>query len=304
MTDLPPQNIEAEEAVLSALLIDNKLIDDVRDILSGSDFYRTAHQKVYTAILDLYVREKPVDLVTLTGELRSRNELESIGGAVFLAKLIDEAPMATSMVHYARLVANCGIRRRLILAAHKISQKANELHEDIDDVVDGCQQAILGVNVSDTVKHSTSSEDLINIMDELENVWDHKILITGVPVGFGSFSRSLCGFQKGDLIILAGRPSMGKTAIAMQMVKNAADAGFKPFVFSLEQPKSQLYHRMLAAETRIPTTAFRSGYWTRDDWSKIANASSELANLSFRIDDRGGLSYKEIRKVARIARFT
>jgi len=302
MDYVPPNNIEAEESVLSALLIDNKYIDDVRDILAAGDFYRTANQKIYGAMIDLYIQEKPVDLVTVMAELRSRNELETVGGAAYLSRTIEAAPMATSVVHYARLVANCSIRRKLILAGHKITQKANSLHENIDDVLDSCQQAVLGVNAADDIKHATASEDLIEIIDQLEAVWDHKILITGVPVGFGSFTRSLCGLQKSDLIILAGRPSMGKTAIAIQMVKHAADADYRPFVFSLEQPKSQLYHRLLASETRIPTTAFRSGYWSKDDWYKISDASANLAQLKFRIDDRGGLSYKEIRKVARMAK--
>ncbi len=300
--NLPPQNIEAEESVIASILIDNTIIDDIRDLLSPDDFYKTAHKIIYRSMMDLHIDNNPVDLVTVVNKLRSNNELEKVGGAIYLSRVIDTAPYAANIIHYAKMIINCCVRRRLIVVSNQIQNTAFDLSENIDDIVDSCQQQIFGVTISDVKKHNSVTDDLIEVIDELEIVWEKKILITGVPVGFAPFDRALCGLQNGDLIILAGRPSMGKTALVMQMMKNSAVEGYRPFVFSLEQPKKQLYHRLLASDSRIPTTAFRSGYWNKDDWKLIADASATLSGTNFKIDDRGGLTYKEIRKTARFAK--
>ncbi len=298
---LPPQNIEAEESILSAILIDNGALLDVAEIISPEDFYRPAHQKIYAAILRLFTQNEPVDLVTLANALKELGHLEKTGGAAYLAALVDTVPVATNAQHYARIIYEKACLRRLIEKANAISRKCYEDQGDVAGVIDFAETAVFEIAEQ---KISPSFYPISQIIDEnisaLEERQGNKALITGTPTGFTELDRLTAGFQPSDLIIIAARPSMGKTAFALNITRNAAlAAGMPVAVFSLEMSRQQLSMRLLCAEARVDASKLRSGFFSQDEWLKITDAAGVLEEAPIFIDDSPDVSAMEIRAKAR-----
>lgn len=298
---LPPQSIEAEESILSTILLDNGTLLDILEILSPEDFYRTAHQKIFAAIAELFAKAEPVDLVTLTNFLRDKNQLEDIGGAAYLARLVDTVPSAINVEHYARLVRDKSSLRSLIAKANEIVQNCYNDGGDLDQVLDFAENAVFEISEN---KHKAAfhpiSKIIENNIDALEERQGNRALVTGVPTGFTELDVKTAGLQNSDLIILAARPSMGKTALALNIARNASIEGNVPVaIFSLEMSKEQLSMRMLCAEARVDSSRIRSGFLNPDDWTRITNAAGVLSEAPLYIDDSPDISATSIRTKSR-----
>jgi replicative DNA helicase len=298
---LPPQSIEAEESILSAILLDNSILLDVLEILTPEDFYRTAHQKIFAAINDLFGRAEPVDLVTLANALRDKGQLDEIGGAAHLARLVDTVPSAVHVAHYARIVRDKSCLRRLIAKAGEITQKCYQETGELDRVMDFAESAVFEISEN---KHRAAFFPLSGIIESnisaLEDRQGNRALITGVPTGFSRLDHMTSGLQRSDLIILAARPSMGKTALALNIARNAAFEGNVPVaIFSLEMSKEQLSLRMLCSEARVDSSRVRGGFLNPEDWNHITDAASVLSDAPIFIDDSPDISATSIRTKSR-----
>jgi replicative DNA helicase len=298
---LPPQNVEAEESILSAVLIDNHTLLDVLEILTPEDFYRSAHQKIFSAVSDLFSKNEPVDLITLSNILKEKGHLEEVGGATYLAKLVDTAPLAVNAQHYAKIVHNKASLRRLIENANKIAQRCYEDHGDVDDLIDFAEKSIFEISGN---KNKQSfyplSQLILSNIDALEERQGNKTLVTGVPSGFSRLDNMTSGLQNSELIILAARPSMGKTALALNIARNAAvDANIPVAIFSIEMSREQLSMRLLCAEARTDSARLRSGFFSREDWVNLTNAAEVLSEAPIYIDDSPDISAMAIRTKAR-----
>jgi replicative DNA helicase len=298
---VPPQNTEAEESLLSAILVDNTALLEVVEVLSAGDFYRTAHQKIYAAMTDLFDRAEPIDLVTLSNHLKEKGQLETVGGAAFLARMVDVVPMAANAQHYARIVHDKAVLRRLIEKANAISKRCFQEQGPADEIVDFAESAIFEVTDKKARQAFYPLSKLIDVnIDFLEEKQKNKSLVTGVPTGFGQLDNLTSGLQNSDLIILAARPSMGKTALALNIARNAAvEAGVPVAVFSLEMSKEQLSLRLLCSEARIDSSRLRSGFFSMEDWQRLTDAAGVLSAAPIFIDDSPSLSAMEVRAKSR-----
>jgi replicative DNA helicase len=298
---LPPQSIEAEESLLSAILLDNNTLLDVVEILAVADFYRTAHQKIYAAIIELFDKGEPIDLVTLANNLKEKGQLEGVGGASYLARLVDAIPLAVNAQHYAKIIADKASLRRLIEKANAIAKRCYDDRGNVDDVIDFAEASIFEISERKTSQSFFPiSRLIIRNIETLEENQGNKSLVTGVPMGFGLLDNLTSGLQKSDLIILAARPSMGKTALALNIARNAAvDSQIPVAVFSLEMSKEQLSLRMLCAEARLDSSRLRGGFFSMADWHRLTDAAGILSESPIYIDDSPSLSAMEIRAKAR-----
>ncbi len=299
--NLPPHSIEAEESILSAILIDNNTLLDVFDILTSEDFYKTAHKIIFSAIADLFAKTEPVDLVTLSNILKEKDQLEKVGGATYLAHLVDAVPLAVNAQHYARIVHDKASLRRLIDKANIIARRCFEDRGNVDEVIDFAESSIFEISQNKTYKAFYPISKLIEVnIDTLEERQGNKALVTGVPTGFTLLDQMTSGFQNSDLIIIAARPSMGKTALALNIARNAAINDNIPVaLFSLEMSKEQLSMRMLSSEARLNSSRLRSGFISQEDWISITEAAGSLSNAPIYIDDSPDISAMEIRAKAR-----
>ncbi len=298
---LPPQNIEAEESIISAILIDNNTLLDVIEILAPEDFYRTAHQKIYGAITDLFDRAEPIDLVTLANRLKEKGQLEEIGSASYLARLVDTVPLAVNAQHYAKIVHDKASLRRLIEKANAIVKRCFEERGNADDIIDFAEAAVFEISEKKSQQaFYPISKLILGNIETLEEKQGNRSLVTGVPTGFSHLDNLTSGFQNSDLIILAARPSMGKTALALNIARNAAvDAGIPVAIFSLEMSKEQLSLRMLCSEARIDSSRLRGGFFSMEDWHRLTDAAGVLSEAAIYIDDSPSLTAMEIRAKAR-----
>jgi replicative DNA helicase len=274
---------------------------DVIEILAPADFYRTAHQKIYTAIIDLFDKTEPIDLVTLTNRLKEKGQLEEIGGASYLSRLVDTVPLAVNAPHYAKIVHDKASLRRLIEKANAIVKRCFKEEGKADEVIDFAESAIFEIteNKSQQAFYPISKIIPGNI-DSLEELQGNRSLVTGVPTGFSQLDNLTSGFQNSDLIILAARPSMGKTALALNIARHAAvDAGIPVAIFSLEMSKEQLSLRMLCSEARMDSSRLRGGFISMEDWGRLTDAASVLTQSPIFIDDSASLTAMDIRAKAR-----
>ena len=299
--NLPPQNIEAEESLISAILVDNNTLLDVIEILAPEDFYRTAHQKIFAAITDLFNKAEPIDLVTLANKLKEKGHLEEIGSASYLARLVDTVPLAVNAQHYAKIVHDKAALRRLIEKANAIVKRCFEERGNADDVIDFAESAIFEISEKKSQQaFYPLSKIILGNIETLEENQGNRSLVTGVPTGFSRLDNLTSGFQNSDLIILAARPSMGKTALALNIARNAAvDANIPVAVFSLEMSKEQLSLRMLCSEARIDSSRLRGGFFSMEDWHRLTDAAGILSESPIYIDDSASLSAMDIRAKAR-----
>jgi replicative DNA helicase len=298
---LPPQNIEAEESILSAILLDNNTLFEILEILSPEDFYKSVHQKIFTCITELFSKNDPIDLVTLTNILREKDWLEKAGGATYIANLVDTAPLAVNAQHYAKIIHDKACLRRLIEKTNIITRRCFEDRGDVDNVIDFAESSIFEISENKIKPAFYSIGKLIEgNIDALEERQGNKTLVTGIATGYTKIDELTAGFQKSDLIILAGRPGMGKTAFALNVAKNAAvDENIPVAIFSLEMSKEQLSLRMLSSEARIDSSRLRRGFITQDDWIKITDAAGILSQAPILIDDSPNITTLEIRAKSR-----
>ncbi len=298
---LPPQSQEAEQSMLGGLMIDNESINKVVEIVSPDDFYRESHRKIFSAVLALYQRNEPSDLVTVTAELKSRGELDQAGGPSYLASLVDKVPTAANAASYARLVREKAILRQLIDGATRIAELAYREKGDVDEFVDSAEKIIFDVAQKRIRQGFASVKDIVKAsFKAIEQLYERKELLTGVATGYREFDRLTCGLQRSDLIVIAGRPSMGKTAFALNIVEHAAiENGVNCAVFSLEMSKEQLVQRMLCSRAEVDASKLRGGFLAESDWPRLTRAAGLLSEAPVFIDDTPALNVLEIRAKAR-----
>ncbi len=298
---LPPQNIEAEESILGGILIENEAINRVTEILDADDFYRDAHRKIFNALINLSERDEPADLITLTNELRKTDQLDSIGGASYLTSLIDSVPTAANIEYYAKIVKEKAILRKLIQTSTEIITQSYEDRGDVEVFLDEAERAIFEISEKRVRPSFYPIRDIVKeSFKTIERLFQKKELVTGVPSGFKELDRMTAGFQPSDLIIIAGRPSMGKTAFCLNVAQYAAIENKIPVaVFSLEMSKEQLVIRMLCSEAHVEGTRLRTGYLNESDWPKLTIAAGNLSEAPIYIDDTAALSVLELRAKAR-----
>jgi replicative DNA helicase len=298
---LPPQSLEAEESILSAILVDNDTLLEVLEILSPKDFYRSAHQKIFAAISELFSKSEPIDLVTLSNILREHDRLEEIGGATYLANLVDTVPLAANAQHYAKIVYDKACLRRLIEKSNEITKRCFEDRGDVDNVIDFAESSIFEISENKIRPAFYPIGEIIESnIDALEERQGNRALVTGVATGFTKIDELTAGFQKSDLVIIAGRPGMGKTSFALNIAKHAAvDANIPVAIFSLEMSKEQLSLRMLSCDARIDSSRLRRGFISQDDWIKITDTAGVLSQAPIFIDDSPSITAMEIRAKSR-----
>jgi len=297
---VPPQNTEAEQALLGSMLLDQEVIDQVVDIVKSSDFYQDAHKVIYEVILDLHQEGQAVDLVTLTDALRSRGLLERVGGVSYLAVLSSVVPTAANAEYYAKIVAEKAVLRQLIVTATSIVQKGYEGGEDVAQLLDEAERMILQVSNDRRQEGFVPIKDLlIHTLDYLENLAQHKEGLTGVPT-FRDLDRLLSGLHNSDLIVCAARPGMGKTSFCLNIAQRVAIKYKIPVaIFSLEMSKEQVVLRMLSSEAMVDQSKLRSGFLQEEDWKRLAMAAGRLAEAPIYIDDTPGINVLEVRAKSR-----
>ncbi|HUI27596.1 MAG TPA: replicative DNA helicase [Candidatus Kryptonia bacterium] len=298
---LPPQSLEAEEAVIGGILIDNNALDRALEVVRPEDFYRESHRKIMRAVIELSERSEPIDLITLADVLTSRNELPDIGGAAYLAELADKIPTAANVAYYARLVKEKAILRSLIQTATEIATRGYESQADVEEFLDQAEHKIFEISERKVRPTFFRIRDImVDSMRAIEQLYERKELVTGVPTGYLDLDKITAGLQPSDLIIIAGRPSMGKTALGLNLAAYAAlhaDTGVA--IFSLEMSKEQLVLRMLCSEARVDQSKVRAGFAADRDFPKLALAAQRLAEAPIYIDDTPALSVLELRAKAR-----
>ncbi len=297
----PPHDIDAEESILSALFINNDSLHDVIDILSWEDFYKGAHKKIFRAIIDLAAREEPADLVTVANRLKEKEELESVGGAAYLASISDAAPIAVNAVHYAKIIKGKASLRKLITASSDIIEKCLKDKGDFEDIIDYAESSVLNISEKKTHGFFKNLGELVTLnVDKLEAQQQTKDKLLGLSTGYEKLNKITSGLQKADLIILASRPSMGKTAFALNIARNiAVDEGKAVAIFSLEMSNEQLSMRLLTSEARIDSNRLRTGYINDEDWANAIDAAGALNEMPIFIDDSSNITSMEIRAKAR-----
>lgn len=299
---IPPQNIEAEMAVLGAMLLGGRAaVEKATEMLAREDFYRDAHTHVFDAMIALTEKDEPVDAVTLKDELHRRSVYDLVGGAAYIMELGDIVPSSANIAHYAKIVQEKAILRRLIESATQISGLAYGDVEDVDTLVDQAERAIFEVSSKRTSQFFFPLRPLLNeAFEKIDTLYHEKGVTTGVDTGFADLNYITSGLQDGDLVIIAARPSMGKTSLALGIGQNAAlRAGKSVAVFSLEMSKEQLVQRMICSEARVDAHRLRTGYLHDDDWTSIAEAVQKLWDASLFIDDSTDVSSLEMRAKCR-----
>jgi replicative DNA helicase len=298
---VPPQNLEAEASVLGGILLENEAINRVLEIITPVDFYRESHRKIFRAMLELTDRSEPADLITLSELLKGKGELEAVGGSTYLASLADQVPTAANIAHYARIIREKAILRQLITSATEIATRGFEEQGNVDEFLDAAEKVIFDIAEKKIKASFVSIGDMIkDTLKTVERLYERKELVTGVPTGFKDLDKLTAGLQPSELIIVAGRPSMGKTAFALNIAANAAlNAGMGVAVFSLEMAREQLVLRMLCSEARVDNSKVRAGYLGERDFPKLANAAGKLHEALIYIDDTPAISVLELRAKTR-----
>jgi replicative DNA helicase len=298
---IPPHSIEAEEGVLGGILVDNTSIDRAVEIVRPEDFYRESHRKIMKAFVELNARSEAIDLITVSDLLKGRNELEEIGGAAFLAELSERVPTAANVAQYARIVKDKAILRALISTMNDISMRSFQAPGDVEAFLDEAEHRVYEIAERKTRPSFFHVRDIVvESMKAVEQLYEKRELVTGVPTGFVDLDRKTAGLQPGDLIIVAGRPSMGKTALALNVAQYAAqEANHGVAIFSLEMGKEQLVFRMLCSEAHVDQSKVRAGFAAERDYPKLAIAADRLSEAPIFIDDTPGLGILELRAKAR-----
>ncbi len=297
----PPHNNEAETSVLGGILLDNQIYQKLEDVLEPDDFYRPANAKIFHSMRELSSRNEPIDIVTLTVKMKELGLFEECGGAAYLADILERVPTAINAEYHAKLVADQAIKRRLVSACTDLGQRGMDQSEQTEELLDHAEKTIFGLTSSRKTKSVVHLRDIIKpAFHELEYRFAHRGELTGVPTGFDALDKQTYGFQKSDLIIVACRPSVGKTSFALGVSRHAATRKKLPVLFfSLEMSKEQIVTRLLAAEAKVDSTKIRSGELADQDWQKLTRAAGVLTDAPLFIDDTPSLSVLEMRAKAR-----
>ncbi|MCP1095969.1 replicative DNA helicase [Bacillaceae bacterium OS4b] len=298
---IPPQNIEAEQAVLGAIFLEPSSLTVTSEVLIPEDFYRSSHQKIFNVMLKLNDEGKAVDLITVTEELAATKNLEEVGGVSYLSELAGSVPTAANIEYYARIVEEKSLLRRLIRTATNIAQEGYSREDEVEELLGEAEKTIMEVAQR---KNSGSFQNIKDVLvatyDNIEILTTRKGDVTGIPTGFAELDRMTAGFQRNDLIIVGARPSVGKTAFALNIAQNVATKTEENVaIFSLEMGAEQLVMRMLCAEGNINAQNLRTGSLTDEDWRKLTMAMGSLSNAGIYIDDTPGVRIGEIRSKCR-----
>jgi len=296
-----PNNLDAERSILGAILLDNNALNTAIEALKAEDFFLPQHRHVFQQMIALGESQHAIDLVTLTEELHRHGELEAAGGAPYLASLTDGVARVTNVEHYARIVKEKAMLRNLIHATHNIQQRAFDGEDGADAILDGAESSIFAL-AEDRIKAGLlpMKEIVHDNFDRLEKIFKEGKSITGISTGYGELDKLLSGLQPSELIILAARPSQGKTALALNLAENIALRGGLPVaIFSLEMSKESLLQRLVASVGQVDAHKFRSGHLSREDWRRMTDALGTIANAPLWVDDAGSISVLEIGAKAR-----
>lgn len=297
---VPPQSLEAEQSVLGALLINQEAIAKVADTLHAEDFYRSDHAAIFAAMLELYERRMPIDVVTLTDRLESAKQLTAVGGAAYVSSLANLVPSSVHVVSYATIVREKATLRRLIAAATTITELGLHDNLTVDEVLDQAEQTLFAVSQRFTAAQFVPlREVLIESFERIDDLHKHRGKLRGVPTGIQPLDTLIAGFQPSDLLILAARPSMGKTALALNFALHAAEASVPVGIFSLEQSKEQLVDRLLASQSGLDAWKLRTGSLDEADFPRLGEAMGVLADIPLFIDDTPNLTVLQVRTKAR-----
>lgn len=298
---IPPQNLQAEQSVLGSMLIDKSAIVKAVEILHPDSFYRDAHSNIYRSILELFDRGEPIDLVTVTETLRKNNRLEAVGGSVYVADLINSVPTAANVEYYARIVEEKATLRRLIDAGTQMVSEAFSEPENVDQILDRAEKTIFDIALKRVREGFHKIDEVLKrVLDRIDRLYGKKENITGIPTGYADLDNLTAGFQNADLIIIAARPSVGKTALALNMAMNMAIKFKLPIaLFSLEMSKDQLAQRMLCSEAEIDAMRLKTASLPDTGWKKLTRALSKLSEAPIYIDDSASITAIEIRAKCR-----
>ena len=299
---IPPQNIDAEKSILGGLMLEQDAWDDVSENLVEDDFYKPAHRKIYNAIRELKKREMPSDLVTVSNMLMERGELESLGGAAYLAELIDQTPSTANIASYAKIVSEKSLLRKVITSSQEFVDKAySQEFENMDTFLDTMEAKVFQLAESKTTSGLTDATELVKVsLEKIESLYASQMMVTGVPTGFTELDDLTAGLHPGELLILAARPSMGKTAFSLNIALHAALKEKKKVAyFSVEMGKEQVMVRMLASSSKIKLGDLRIGKIDDQAWPRLINTAAALSETGLFIDDTSGISPFEIRAKAR-----
>ncbi len=298
---VPPHSLEAEQAVLASVLLNNDLMNDVVEILRPDDFYQGAHRTLFSAMVELYERGRAIDQLTLAEALSARGVANEVGGLSYLSELIHNVPTTANVAEYGRLVKEKAILRSMIAVAQQITNSAFQGVGEVDDFLDRTEQAIFAIS-EEKIKPSyySMSEMSKEAMREIEKLYEKKEMITGVPSGFRDLDAMTAGFQKADMIVVAARPGMGKTALCLNIALNAAIRSRIPVgIFSLEMSRQQLALRMICSDARVDFKRLRTGYLAQDEINRIVASVGRLSEAPIYTDDSGALTALELRAKAR-----
>jgi replicative DNA helicase len=298
---LPPQNIEAEQSVLGAILISNDALPHALDSLEVEDFYKMSHRKIYHAMKDLYNKNEPIDLITLADYFKRTGEIEAVGGISYLSYISNMVPTSANIRYHARIIREKAVLRGLLRAATDIAGKVYEYNLEPEELIDYAEKMIFEISDKRTKEHFQTLEKVIKAsFVTIENLYNKKETVSGVPSGFSDLDELTTGFQKGDLIIFGGRPSMGKTAFALNIAQHVGLEMREPVaIFSLEMSKEQLAFRMLCSEAMVNSNHIRKGFIKKEDWHKLTSAASKLIEAPIYIDDSSDINVLDLRAKAR-----
>ena len=296
-----PYNLEAEQSIIGSMLIDKTAISRVVEVLKSDDFYRDSHKVIFNAIFELYQKDTPIDMITLVEHLRSAEKLEASGGITYITEISNSIPSTANLSSYIKIVDDKSILRKLIRASTEIMENCYNKQDDVEAVMDIAEQRVF--NIAER-KNSSDFEAMNTVLErgflEIERIFNNRGETTGVSSGFADLDDMTSGFQKGDMILIAARPSMGKTTFVLNLAQYAALRGGKSVaVFSLEMSKEQLAYKLLCAEANVDMTKLRNGSLEDRDWENIAKASGPLAAARIYIDDTAGTSVRDMRSKCR-----
>lgn len=298
---IPPQNVEAEQSVIGSMLLDKEVIPVITEILKAEDFYREDHKEIVEAILDLFDKAEPIDIITVSEQLKLRGSLDNVGGLEYLTNMASAVPTTANARHYAKIVEEKSILRKLIKASSNIVNMGYEAAEEVSFVLDMAEKSIFDVLQNRNMKGFSPIRDiLVDTFNKLEELYNNKGYVTGIPTGFVDLDYKTSGLHNSDFVLIAARPAMGKTSFALNIAQHAAiHAKVPTAIFSLEMSKEQLVNRMLCCEAMIDSQRMRTGKLEDDDWQKIARALGPLSEAPIYIDDTPGTSVMEIRSKCR-----
>ncbi len=294
---IPPQDIEAEQAVIGSMLTDQDAVIAAIEVLKAEDFYREDNKLIFDAILNIYNRAEPIDIITLKSELSSMGKLDAVGGLEYIAQLPDKVPTTANVERYIKIVEEKSMLRHLVKTANEILSLGYDETQNVEDILDSAEKKIFDVMQRKSQKgYSTIKDILIDSFSRLEELYNNKSHITGVPSGFADLDSKTAGFQKSDFILIAARPAMGKSAFALNIATYAATRANVPVaIFSLEMSKEQVANRILCSEALVDSNKVRTGNLEDDEWQKLAETSGELSNAEIYVDDTPGINIMEIR---------